>query len=204
MSAVSTNTEQPKGQAVERRSFFRVNDAVALKVSKLETEMLEAAKERVQQRERELQAFSKGDGSAQVQAALREVEAKHPEVANLFRLFDSRLEALTHALAPQDKSEQEAPNVVASMSGNGLAFDWPSAFYDGEHLMVELTLFPLRYQIDLVAKVVRGNPADRATDGNFHCAMEFVEVAETDREVLLQHVHNLQLESLRSRNDSDF
>jgi len=101
---------------------------------------------------------------------LREVEAKHPEVANLFRLFESRIDAVVQVISQQDMSAQESPNVVVSMSGSGLAFDWSKAFYEG----------------------------------NFHCALEFTDIAETDREVLLQHVHNLQLESLRSRNDADF
>ena len=205
MPAVSTNSQQPKAKSVERRSFFRVNDAVALNVNKLEPDLLKAAQERLQRREHELQALAgKGDSNTQLQTALRDVEAKHPEVANLFRLFESRIDSLVQALSQQDKSAQESPNVVVSMSGSGLGFDWPTAYYEGEYLLVEMTLFPLQYQIEAIAKIVRGNPAERATDGKFHCALEFVEIAHTDREVLLQHVHNLQLESLRSRNDADF
>lgn len=200
MAAASSKVTHPGDSPAERRGYFRVNDAVALKINQLEPAALDGARDRIEQRERELQAHRASDG-AQLKVALREVENKHPEVANLFRLFDARLEALSEALSPQQKSESTAPNVVASLSGSGLAFDWANAYFEGDRLMMQLTLFPLRYQIELVAEVVRGKPTDRATDGRFHCAVRFEHIAATDREVLLQHIHRLQLESLRSRND---
>jgi len=205
MPVVSSNAKAPKASSAERRSFYRINDAVALKVHKLEPDSVSSARDSVVRREYELQALTgKGDSNAHFQTALRDVEAKLPEVANLFKLFEARIDSLVQMVTLQERAEVEAPNVVVSMSGSGLGFDWPTAFYEDEQLLVELTLFPSRYQIEAVAKVVRGNPADRSTNGKFHCALEFVEIASTDQEVLLQHVHNLQLEALRSRNDSDY
>ncbi len=205
MPTVSPHANTPHTSSVERRSFYRVNDAVALKAHKLEPELVGAAKDRVARREFELQAIAgKGDSNANFQAALRDVEIKSPEVANLFRLFESRIDSLVKMVATQEQGVLDAPNVVASVSGSGVAFDWTTAFYEGEHVLVEMTLFPARYNVEAVAKVVRGNPNDRSSDGKFHCALEFVAIAETDREVLLQHIHSLQIESLRSRNDQDY
>ncbi len=205
MPAVSSEQQMPKANNAERRAFYRVNDAVALKVHKLDSTLLERAKDRIRQREYELQVLNgKGDDNSHLQTAIREVEAKHPEVANVFRLLESRLDALANMVANQDIVTADAPNAVASMSGSGLGFDWPTAFYEGDHLMVELTLFPARYQIEAIATVVRGNPANRSTNGNFHCALEFSQIAAADRETLLQHIHHLQLQALRSRNDNDY
>lgn len=205
MPVVSSNAQAPKASSAERRSFYRINDAVALKVHQLDADNVRAAREKLARREFELQALAgKGDGNAHFQAALRDVETKHPEVANLFRLFESRIDSLVQMVAMQGQADDvEAPNVVVSMSGSGLGFEWPTAFFEDDHLLLEMTLFPSRYQFEAVAKVVRGNPADRSTNGKFHCALEFVEITHTDREVLLQHVHNLQIDSLRSRNDRD-
>jgi len=64
MPAVSINSQEPKAKSVERRSYFRVNDAVALSVNKLEAEVLTAARDRIQGREAELQALERGGGEA--------------------------------------------------------------------------------------------------------------------------------------------
>ncbi len=205
MLTVSPNKEAPHASSVERRSFYRINDAVALKAHKLEPDVVKAARDRIVRREYELQAIAgKGDNNANFQAALRDVEMKNPEVANLFRLFEARIDSLVNMVATQEHSGLDAPNVVASISGSGVAFDWSNAFFEGEHVLVEMTLFPSLYTVEALARVVRGDPKERSADGNFRCALEYVEIAETDREVLLQHIHGLQIESLRSRNDSEF
>lgn len=205
MPAISTPIQTPKPSGSERRAFYRISDAVALKLNKLDPNALNAAIDKIKRQEFELQALaSKGGADAQFQSALRDVEAKLPEVANLFRLFEQRIDALVNVIASQNIASEQSPNAVVSISGNGLAFDWTSAFYEGEHLAVEMTLFPSRVHIEAVAKVVRGNPNERSTDGHFHCALEFVEIAHSNREQLLQHVHQLQIQALRSRNDSDY
>lgn len=205
MSTVSTKAQTPKAQNTERRGFYRVNDAIALQAQKLDSEQLMVSKNRLFEREHEQQALAvKDGGAASLQMALRDVEVKHPEVANLFRLLESRIESLARVVSSQGARADETPNAVVNMSGKGLGFDWPVAFYEGEHLLLNMTLFPARYPIEAIARVVRGNPANRSTDGNFRCALEFVEITPTDREVLLQHIHGLQLEALRSRNDAEY
>lgn len=198
MSVATSPKPKPLAQSVERRAYFRVTDAIALRVSALDADKAAEFEQQLKTR------MASADGESLNTSAhmiWRNIEENHPDIAAYLLRLERRLDAMQEQMgAIAVDAVERTPTHTVNISGSGLHFEADEAWFIGQLVHVSMRLFPSGQSIDALAKVVRGNKrATPAAQGKFSCALEFVEIPPGELEALLQHIHALQMESLRTR-----
>lgn len=198
MSVATSPKPKPLAQSVERRAYFRVTDAVALRVSALDTEKAAEFEQQLQTRKASADGVLSNTSAHMI---WRNIEENYPDIAAYLLRLERRLGAMQEQMGMiAADAVERTPTHTVNVSGSGLHFEADEAFFIGQLVRVSMRLFPSGQSIDALAKVVRGNKrATPAAQGKFSCALEFVEILPGELEALLQHIHALQMESLRTR-----
>ncbi|MBX2882384.1 MAG: PilZ domain-containing protein [Granulosicoccus sp.] len=182
--ASDTLIELPHG---ERRSFERVQDAVALQVRKLTDEP--AAGE----------PKPKDNGSGSQRKAVRkankydiegyaEVKRQYPQVATYIDELEERIRQLLLG----GGSIAETPSHKVSLSAGGLAFADDILLHPGQLVSVALCLFPSMTKIGCDARVISANDAPEIANGDKPTyRITFVRMTDEDRNAVVSHVSQL-------------
>ncbi|MEM7377755.1 MAG: PilZ domain-containing protein [Pseudomonadota bacterium] len=198
MAAAIRSNVSAAASGAERRTFFRVNDAVSLRVTPLNDDTVEQLKQALENRR------ASGDSeaaSAGLHLMWRNIEEHYPDIAAYLVRLEQRLDAIQEQLGNlTDNTPTREPTHTVNISGSGLHFDSEKAFFIGQHVRVSMRLFPSGQTIDALAKVVREHKRSTpVAQGKFGCALEFVDILSSEQEALLQHIHTLQMDALRAR-----
>jgi hypothetical protein len=201
VSALDAETEA-EAEAAERnrRASFRINDRVGLRLRLLGESEYRAQRGCARTRHGRQQQLNSILAAGESQrGALRKLRDTDPTLAGYLQGLEERLEALLRLLGEDEQSAPEAPTHDVNLSGNGIRFRHSEALARGAHVELALRLFPSRTCLNLIGTVVRASAADRARGNAGRCvlAVDFPEIHPDDRELLIRHVHNLQLEHAR-------
>lgn len=183
-----------------RRASFRTHDRVGLRVRVLGESEYRARRGQMRvdhSRQRQLNSILAAGESQR--GALRGVRESDPALATYLQGLEERLALLVRFLGAQDHSAPDEPTHDVNLSGSGIRFRHPEALVRGARLELGLRLFPSRTCLRLLGTVVRASALehDRAGAGRFMLAVDFASIHDDDRELLIRHVHNLQLEHAR-------
>ncbi len=198
MANAVKNTQSPAVDSAERRAFYRVNDAVALRVTVLDDDALTQFQDALEQRRSSGQDT---DSGAHAHVIWRNLEENYPDIAAYLGKLEQRIDALQTQIGNlSDAAPTRSPTHTVNISGSGLHFDSEVAYFIGQSVRVSLRLFPSGQTIDALAKVVREHKRRTpAAQGKFGCALQFTDILQSEREALLQHIHVLQMDALRAR-----
>ncbi len=188
----------------DRRSYFRIGDAVALTVRAFPEDGLEDIKAQLERDRLQFGLHNQLNLERdKTRPTLRKIQAKYPEVGDFLQMLENRFSLLADAVC-QDESLPKAPTHKVSLSGSGLLFGHDKPLQENEWVKFVLTLFPDRVRIHGLGKIVAtGRDVEDEPSGDYPSAMEFVELLEIDREIIVKHVQHLQFEALRSRQNED-
>ena len=193
---------QSKAEALERnrRESFRMNDRIALCVRPLSEAAYNQARSHFaasRQKQRTLNSIlAAGDSQ---RGLLRNIRDTDPAIASYLKSLEERLDALARLLVVEHNDTPDVPTHDVNISGNGLRFGHPQALEEGSHVALDIQLFPNRTCLSLFAVVVRSKELKRpAKNGaRFSIAVDFCDVHDDDRELVIRHVHSLQLDYAR-------
>ncbi|MFT5446359.1 MAG: hypothetical protein ACI9DC_001525 [Gammaproteobacteria bacterium] len=193
---------QSKAETLERnrRESFRINDRVALCVRPLSESDYNQTRTYLvttQHKQRTLNSIlAVGDSQS---GLLRNIRDSDPAVASYLKSLEDRLDALARLLVIEQNDTPDVPTHDVNISGNGLRFGHPEALEAESHLALDMQLFPSRTCLSMLAVVVRSKELKRPAKngGRFTIAVDFCDVHEADRELLIRHVHGLQLDYAR-------
>ena len=186
----------------ERRAYFRVKDEIVIfynPISNSDAERCQGLKYQI------VSGFSLSSAlnqlSEESRSQLKILEKDHPGLVAVLRTFDKKIDLLAQALLISDLSLPSEPAREVDLSASGLAFA-------SDHLIEPDTILELKLILppSLVAIVARGrvihcqNRADSSKAGpDFHVGVEFIGLADYDRELLIRHVFKKQKTALRKR-----
>jgi len=180
MSMTGFNSDsQPHG---ERRGFARVQDAVALKITRLH-EMPAAGEPRAAKTAENVRRANKYDIDGYA-----EVKRNFPAVAD----YVVELEERIRQLLLDGANPSEKPSHKVSLSASGMAFADEILLYPGEQIGLTVTLFPSLRQVACDARVVSAGDAPEISNGEKHTyRIAFVRMTDDDKEALSKHVNSL-------------
>ncbi len=198
MSTAVNQEVTPAADSAERRTFFRITDAVALHVEPLDEAGEQQFRMTLEQRRESGQDV---DHSAHAHVIWRNLEDNYPEVAAYLSRLEQRIDALQRQIGDlSGQAPLQTPTHSVNISGSGLHFESEVAYFIGQSVRVTMRLFPSGLTIDALARVVREHKrATPASQGKFSCALQFSDILPGEREALLQHIHVLQMDALRAR-----
>ena len=179
----------------ERRRYFRIDDNVCMDVRRINQRAVDV----------ELDLFNKKRESfCMLNSILHNKEQhlpqqtvlrnKYPEVAAYIGYLEERIDALSKIVMSQE-DEAELPICHVNLSAQGIRFFSNKAYQDEDLVEIRLILKPSCARVLLIGTVVWCIEDQQApTAERYAVAVDFTYIYEADREVLVKHIHNKQLQ----------
>ncbi|WP_158227190.1 PilZ domain-containing protein [Mangrovitalea sediminis] len=129
---------------------------------------------------------------------LEVVSEESPRLGKTLALLDRKLNLMMEMFRQAGASESADLRVEdVSLSAGGILFPVDEWYKTGEHVVLNLVFYPDGEHVRIVARVIS---CDQSGDG-YLIRADFENLAEADREVLVQHVLECQSRALRQRRE---
>ncbi len=182
----------------ERRRYFRVSDLVGLNYRLLSEDERELA---MDARPSSLKTLL-GQIEEQINVALASMKNSSPELHTLLDLYNQKINlAFGHGLA--DASQETGQSIRAcrvNLSACGIAFACDDQPVLNQHMQLDLILYPSNLRLQLIAAVIACE-AHEGEDGAYLIRADFVNIADADQEMLVQHVIKRQAQQLKEQRE---
>ena len=181
----------------ERRRYYRIEDRVTLKyriVSAQDYQLLMEPGQEPRAEEYSL-AGTFAQLNRQTEALLRRIKETDPDIGRYLTSLNDKLDLLARSLAMEKSELADEPPQQVDLSAVGIAFCAPNQLPPATLLELKLLLFPSLVTVHALARVVRCAPQQ----SGFRIAVEFDHLAESDRELLIQHILHKESDLLRRR-----
>ncbi|VAX08093.1 hypothetical protein MNBD_GAMMA26-1733 [hydrothermal vent metagenome] len=202
------NSEKNQLLEEDRRSYFRVNDAVKISYHRIPKEELAERLDRLESEvETNFTVMSTFSAlSQEISLQLRKIEFNAPDIALCIKALDDKLNILGRAFLAQgeDLTNQSAQPV--NISAGGIALNSAEKLEIGTDLEIKILLLPAMTGLLVFGEVV-GCETNGASDGKayrYRLRIKFAHIREPDRDILIRHVLRRQGDWLRERfNDQE-
>lgn len=189
----------------ERRRFFRIDDDINLYYKVIDANAVQDASQISTDLLGNCSLSSALDMLTQeAKVIMRRIETRDPEVADYFKVLNNKIDLIAQALMLQgmDFGEQQTRNV--NISASGLAFDNEEALKLDDFLEVKMVLSSLAAVIMVHAKVVycRQNPENQVNKLPYLIGLDYVNIQEQDRKLLIKHIVRRQMQQIRATKES--
>jgi hypothetical protein len=188
----------------ERRAFFRVDDEVNLAYKKIDENQVMVGNRVSENILGNCSLSAALETIAQESAVLmHRLEKSYPDVADYIKLIDNKIDLLAQAIVMQSGQFDKNDNRIANLSATGIAFDSKEVFQEGDYLEIKILLVNSMAVIVACGKVVycKKNEPDEGRYPYF-VGVDYVNVTDQDRELLIKHVVKRQLQQIREKKEN--
>ncbi len=189
-------------QQDERRRYFRVSDLIGVRYRLLSSNETELA---VQAQPSSLKGvLSQMDG--QIAIALASLKKYNAEIHTLLDLYNQKINlVIGHGLAGIDEVEAEPMRACqVNLSACGISFPSPDFATLNQHVEIELNLYQSNVNLRLIAAVIACEDYLDEVNKNTHLIRaNFVNISDTDQELLIQYVIKRQAQQLNEQREPD-
>lgn len=129
------------------------------------------------------------------------LERRDPEFFEYLKLIDSKIGLIAQALALKDEQFARHDKHDVTLSGSGLAFANNQPLATGTLLELRMVLTSCLAVIVVFGRVVQCKDISEInSERPYEICVEYINMKEEDRELLLKHVVKKQLQQLRDKN----
>ncbi len=190
----------PQGEALDRREYFRIDDAVHFQY-RVVADADRAARERCidQGLECDFTVMSSLAAIGQQSAAcLRRIEVGNPDVAEYLAMLEKKIGILGRAFIAHDADLVSHRAVPVNISAGGVAMHASESFDPGVVLELHMLLLPGLHGLICHAQVVSSEAIEDDEDGyTYLTRLNFTYLRDNDRDTLIRHILRKQGEMLR-------
>ncbi len=191
----------------DRREYFRIDDEVALDYRLISDGEVDQLLGKIQSNlvDRFTAASSFAATTRQMMAVIHKVQTDTPELARCLQAIDQKLNMIAQLFVSEEIREKNQDTREVNLSAGGVAFCAQHEIPVGSLLELRMVLFPSLVGILTVSRVIH---CERSNEGNiqfpWQIAVEYDQLKETDRELLVRHIMARETEQLRShRTEND-
>jgi len=182
----------------ERRRFFRIDDEVALSYRLVaDDELLRGEGLKITEKAPVSLANELEKMNEVSRIHFRHVEKESPEVARYFSFIEAKINLLAHHLMMGTDELFVKTTQPVNISGSGVSFTVGNALSVGDCVEVKFILRPSLASIKAFSKVVSCDPNGE----QFKVAVEYNQLGDDDRDLLIRHVVKKQMNDIREQND---
>ena len=184
---------EPEGQ--ERRGYFRVDDEVGLSFRLVSADELNKSDGILRINENDSVPLANELEKMREVSRIhfRHVAKESPETARYFTFIEKKIDLLAHHILLGANELFIKNTQSVSISGSGLAFTAGESLSIGDLIELKFILKPSLTNIRTFSKVV----SCKAQDGQFKVAVEFSQLNNDDRDLLIRHVVKKQINDIR-------
>src|SRR5690606_20604464 len=207
---VDRNNRAPDGEAPQtatgaitdpasnRRSYFRVTDRVSLEVQPLSGDKPDVASFfELSAQYQLISEFQLLDSESQ--ALLRGITESDRRLGAYLKLLNRKLDSLCRTLALVNDPIDPASLQDVSLSEGGLSFCSPTNYPVDARLQMKMILLPSFCGLLLTGRVL----SSQADGGAHQLHLEFVDLDDSQRQLLARHILRKQQEARRHRLEGD-
>lgn len=186
----------------DRREYFRIDDQVLLKLLPIDESHVADIAERIHGRvpDRFTVAANFAVNSRAMARLLHGFSSSSPDAARYMKLMDQKLNQLARLFVIEEVESDDYPLLNINLSAGGLVVPAHQEFSKDQLLETRMVLYPSMTGILTISRVIYCERlATQPGDVPWQVAMEFVQIRESDRDLLCSHIMNRQTELLRSQ-----
>ena len=180
----------------ERRRYYRIEDEVLLVLQLIEPADIDDRLEDFWANEH---AFSiRNNYNFQIEqhiADRHKIENQMPELARYLGVLEKQIDSITDRLIG-DEHDNQMVRKKANLSAQGISFIEAQAPGQGDLLELKLKLLPSGLRLVIMARIVLVEPDSAGAQDKTRISLDFENLHEADREILIKHIHGKQIESL--------
>ncbi len=123
------------------------------------------------------------------------IESEMPELARYLGVLEKQIDRITERLIGDEHNKQMVRK-NANLSAQGISFFDDQAPSQGELVELKLKLLPSGLRLVIMARVVMVESDSAGEQDMTRVSLDFENLHEADREILIKHIHGKQMESL--------
>ncbi|MBL4743668.1 MAG: PilZ domain-containing protein [Cycloclasticus sp.] len=182
----------------ERRGFFRIDDEVALSYRHVyEGEVTDNEGLKIVGNESLSLANELEKMNEVSRIHFRHVEKESPEMARYFSFIEAKINLLAHHMMMDSDELFVKSKQPVNISASGVSFTTDEALYVGGSVEIKFILMPSLASIKTFSKTVSCKPEG----AQFRVAVEFSQLNDADRDLLIRHVVKKQMNDIRDQNE---
>jgi c-di-GMP-binding flagellar brake protein YcgR len=184
----------------ERRRFFRIEDTINLYYRVIDEQQLA----QLSQVSNDIlstcslaAALDVFNQEARVIAP--RVERSAPEVYEYLKIIDDKIELIAQAIMRQNSDLTDHASRNVNLSATGIAFESEDKLEPGTLLEIKMMLTSCMAVIIAYAKVIYCKPNKDNPEFPYFVGVDYINLKDEDREILIKHVVKRQMEQIRER-----
>lgn len=187
----------------EKRRYFRVNDTINLLHKVIDEKALNSLSHVSNDVLSNCSLTTALDVLAQeARMLMPRLERRDPELFEYLKIMDTKINLIAQAVTSQNDRFSEHDTREVSLSATGLAFSNEIPIEKGELLELRMLLTSCMAVIVAYGRVVQCKDISQDNPQRpFAICVEYINLKEDDRELLIRHVVKKQLQQLRDKNE---
>lgn len=185
----------------ERRRYFRIEDEITLFYREIEEGALpdgESFKEEA------MDGFSLAATLEYLDQEsgfiFRTIEKSHPDIASYLDVLNQKINLISKAVLLQEEGVAELPASKVNISASGISFFADIDVSAGSLLELKMILPPALTGLVTYGRVVYCEPVEDEAHSH-RLAVDYINIREQDRDVLIRHIVKRQMRQIRKEND---
>lgn len=137
--------------------------------------------------------------------SMRRIDNDYPEISAWLESLQQTMETMAAQLSELQKDYVGSESTRLSISAIGIELNTAQPCNEGDRVELILELLPSRLRIMVIGLITKIHsdipvPEDQstATSDDRRISLDFEHIRESDQEMLVRHIHKVQLEELRS------
>lgn len=179
----------------ERREYFRIKDLVKISLQKIDD------KETINKLRQSHSSFLLGSAINAIeienQTLFNTIKRTNPGIAQYLEAINKKIELISNHLLESSSDNISQIETEVNLSASGLAIETNDAYSEGDIVAINLLLLPERKGIictGIIIRILNENNAKKL-------CIDFEDITESDRELIIKHTISRQLEQARQKND---
>lgn len=187
----------------EKRRYFRVNDTINLFHKVIDENALNSLSHVSNDVLSNCSLTTALDVLSQEARMLApRLERRDPELFEYLKIMDTKINLIAQAVSSQSEQFAEHDTREVSLSATGLAFSNEMPIEQGELLELRMLLTSCMAVIVAYGRVVQCKDISQDNPQRpYAICVEYINLKEDDRELLIKHVVKKQLQQLRDKNE---
>ncbi|MDD1622109.1 MAG: PilZ domain-containing protein [Methylococcaceae bacterium] len=187
----------------EKRRYFRVNDTINLLHKVIDENALNSLSHVSNDVLSNCSLSTALDVLAQeARMLMPRLERRDPELFEYLKIMDTKINLIAQAVTSQNDQFSEHDTREVSLSATGLAFSNEIPIEKGQLLELRMLLTSCMAVIVAYGRVVQCKDISQDNPQRpFAICVEYINLKEDDRELLIRHVVKKQLQQLRDKNE---
>lgn len=186
----------------ERRRYFRIEDEALVALEHIDKASID---DRLDDFWTNEHAFSiRNNYNFQVEqhiADRHKIDSRMPELGRYLGVLEKQIDRLTNKLIG-DENDQAMAQKSVNLSAQGIAYYDDQQPEQDELVELKLKLLPSGFRLVIIARVISVEKDQCHDQGKHRLSLDFENLHEADREILIKHMHGKQMESLSSEKET--